>query len=618
MRRERGTSLIFVLGILALLSLFAISFATVTRVERTASANYVDEVRAKLAARAGLAAGIAAVHEGFRTPAPGVPTIGGYLDAVRTITAQAGSQITLGSVMGIAPGDTLTLYGDGESQELKVATGYTPGTNPVPLTSAPTGTKLFAIPRGGSWCYVGHSRNPVSTGNGVPIALSLSMQGGTSAGNGLPSLRVAAGPTLALATKVKLASGSTGGTYFADPPPTGAPYVCGGDIFATKALDSAGMLDANMEQAEFQALLPQFGKDVVDEVGKIAAALAGPGIPNLNQVIPLKDAGGTAYGTPFDAGSNVTAFFTYRDRLSGKRFRSKEQLKGAFHAMAGGDAERGDAWFAVFRDYFTCFGDLDGNAIQGDTPQGAWNPPGGIPKTAGVPDLTQMYQNKKKVETVGASRIQVNLNSAPFPVLVAVLSTVRARSMPTAIEDTGAQPLAPISINPGLVPMAPYANAGNGTVTALTRADAVAIANALVGMRPYRSWNEVYKCLNTLHGGAVTDNALAAAIVATCPVDMPLSMNPDRSLLFWDPVDPENAAAGFKVSAEKAGAHACADFSFTSGYFEVEALGRIYANPSDPYIVAEATKRCVVNVGGVVWVRGERDLARGLVATDIA
>lgn len=618
MRRNRGTSLIFVLGILALLSLFAISFATVTRVERTASANYVDEVRAKLAARSGLAAGIAAAHEGFRNPAPGVtgPNIpGGYLDSMRTILSQSGSTITVGCATGIAPGDTLTLFGgaNGASQDVTVATGYTPGTNPVTLTSAAATGRKFALPRGGNWFYHGHSLNPVATGNGIPLAVALTTGTGTNVGHGTPSLRIATGPTLT--PIVRMASGSTGGTYFADPAPSGSPYISGGDIYGTKVLDSSGMLDANMTQAALSAILPQFGTDVVKEVTDISDALAGI-VPNINSLMPLKDSSGVAHGNPFGTGSNVTAFFNYRDRLSGRRFKSKEQLKGAFYAMAAADVAKAEAWFTVFRDYFTCFGDLDGNAVAGDEPQGAWNPPGGIPRTAGGPnapaDKAQMFQTAKKIDTAGASRTQVNLNTAPFPVLVAVLSTVRSRGLPQTIED-GSTPLAPITINPNLVPMAPYPNAGNGTVTALTHADAVTLANALMSGRPYRSWNEVYKSLNALRPG-VSDAVLAAALVATCPVDLPLSMNPDRSLYYWDAVNPDDPNGGFKVAAEKAGSHACADFSFTSGYFEVESVGRIYANPTAPFVVAESTKRCVVNVGGVLWVRGQRDLSTGVAA----
>src|SRR5581483_11072867 len=128
--RERGTTLIFVLGILALLSLFAITFANMTRLERTASANYMDNVRADLVARSGLNAGVSAVREAFRTP-------------------------------GLGGGWGANFNGGGFSN--------VPHYYPTGNTNSPV--------KGDNWYYTGNSYNITpdnapSTGNGVPLLAS--------------------------------------------------------------------------------------------------------------------------------------------------------------------------------------------------------------------------------------------------------------------------------------------------------------------------------------------------------------------------------------------------------------------------------------------------------------
>jgi hypothetical protein len=626
-----------VLGILALLSLFAISFASVTRVERTASQNYVDGVRANLAARAGIAAGIAGALDEFRQPPSSQPNLGlaGYLDPIHEINPKTNGTTPTISVcsVGINPGDQVTLRGGAGLDEVRTVVSVGPG-NTVTLDRAPAANRTLLIPMGATWYYHGHTLNPQTTGNGIPVALSLWTSPGTGSSFGVPSFNLPTTATLApIANRV---SGATGGTYFADPSVPG--QVAGGDIYAIKLLDAQGMLDANMEVGnpggatpDLQSILPTFGQDVIAEVKAISDAIAagdptlgsaigsvgGTQIQLINNYIPLIDpTTGNPWGNAF-TGANVSTFLNYRKALSGGRFRSKEQLKGAFYAMANGNAAMGEAWFTIYRDYFTCYGDHDTNATLGDDPMGTWSPTGGIsgplPLNAnGVVDVTNLLQNSLHQ---APPRMTVDVNTAPFPVLVAILSTIRGRPIPPPVTDPNAQALPQsVSLIPATpAPMAPYPTSGSATITQLSRADAQAIATALIQARPFRSWHEVYQALNTLHGGAVSDPSLATAIAATCPVNLPLELNPDRSLLYWDTVDPDAPGfSAFPVNIDKASTHSCADFSFTSGTFEVEALGRIYANPTAPFIVAEAYKRCVVNLGSVTWVRGERDLASQL------
>ena len=64
-RRSRGVVLIVVLGILLVLALLATTFATLQRVERLVSRNYLDGVRAKLLAQSGVEYGISRLRSTF-------------------------------------------------------------------------------------------------------------------------------------------------------------------------------------------------------------------------------------------------------------------------------------------------------------------------------------------------------------------------------------------------------------------------------------------------------------------------------------------------------------------------------------------------------------------------
>src|SRR5437588_9217760 len=57
-RRRRGAALVLAIGVLAIVALFAITFASLMQLERQASSNYVLSLRAELLARAGVAHGV--------------------------------------------------------------------------------------------------------------------------------------------------------------------------------------------------------------------------------------------------------------------------------------------------------------------------------------------------------------------------------------------------------------------------------------------------------------------------------------------------------------------------------------------------------------------------------
>lgn len=80
---DRGSILLIAVGILALFSVFAISFASLVSLEKKASQNYIDAVRARMVARAGFERAQAELkritqfrpYDDIRGPAPGDPWI---------------------------------------------------------------------------------------------------------------------------------------------------------------------------------------------------------------------------------------------------------------------------------------------------------------------------------------------------------------------------------------------------------------------------------------------------------------------------------------------------------------------------------------------------------------
>lgn len=61
--RRRGIALLFVLGTLALMSVLAITFVSITRLEKKVSRNYVEQTRARMAAESGLEAAYVRLQE---------------------------------------------------------------------------------------------------------------------------------------------------------------------------------------------------------------------------------------------------------------------------------------------------------------------------------------------------------------------------------------------------------------------------------------------------------------------------------------------------------------------------------------------------------------------------
>lgn len=569
-RNARGTTLIFVLGILALLSLFAISFASMTRLERTASANYMDSVRADFVARAGLNAGVSTLRSSFRSPS------------------------------------------------------VNPGQTPAPPTT-PGGFMSCNDP----WWYRGHALNSTAStpamplpGNGIPLLVAMASQDATKPALSLPLNTVAGDPLQASPPSISLGgagntlqiSGTVGGTY-----------VTKGDVFFLKILDCQGMLDANMNATDLQAALPTLGSEVLTDLTALSATLVADNILKqpiqtgytvLDSILPLKTrpmgtTPASAYPSPFSQGAWVNAFINFRNNLPGGQFRSKDQIHAAFQAISvaagsgppGGEdqsriSQRGDDWYTLYRDFLSCWGEVDTNVVANGS-------------SVTLPAHT--------VATSMASRRPVNLNTAPRSVLTTVIASIMASILDPAqiVEADNTADQVTVICNTQTIqrhPIRPYKHGPAPTVPQLSVSDARLIAQALVDYRvntgPFRSWHDVYLCLNAQVGqGGLTNDKLAAALGGLCPCYLPLGWNPDRSLFYWDDVADPDAGTPLKVCVDKSGSTTIAEGCFNSGVFEIESLGRVYAGVTTPYVAGEASRRVVVQIGGTTWIRGQNDLA---------
>jgi len=120
-RDRKGAVLLVAVGILALLSVFALSFASLVSLERSASRNYIDAVRARLVARAGLQRAIAELRQIARERAyddPRIlnksnPKIGSawiyrekYKNTSKYVSLRDSTDISFGVVHGTVAGQT--------------------------------------------------------------------------------------------------------------------------------------------------------------------------------------------------------------------------------------------------------------------------------------------------------------------------------------------------------------------------------------------------------------------------------------------------------------------------------------------------------------------------------
>ncbi|MEK7866277.1 MAG: hypothetical protein AAB434_06300 [Planctomycetota bacterium] len=301
-----------------------------------------------------------------------------------------------------------------------------------------------------------------------------------------------------------------------------ATYGDGADYYKLKVVDTASQVDLNGPQSNLATILQNLGQAIAELRGT----------------------------NPVPAGMGA-AIVTFRSGLNGGQFRSKDELLGV-PGMT-------QALYDVLKDYVAVAGYRDPRCIN---PNPSANFPGNWPNAGQL-----------------VSRAPINLNTAPYPVLVAWaagLAGYAVRTSPTGPARLGT---APVQFVKTLVP-------------AITYPEAQAIAHAIIERRqpspqgadrPFKSMDDVAMWIdmplppgnprNPYPNGLVQTGVISAekGWVLMAMADPNLTTNK----LFptspaYNPVDKQDLT------------YATSEVCFSSmGVYEVEALGRVLGPDSD-------------------------------------
>lgn len=532
--RRRGATLIFVMGILALMSIFAIAFASLVRLERQASANYMLSVRADLAAKAGVEFAVGALRDMMRP----IRKVGGTFEKRYCETAFS---------------------------------------NPF-----------------GTWHYHGYVRGSTdtlknSTGHGVPLPLAAALPRPTSLPSalGTPGHRPLSfeltppGARQASQLALERFSGILGGTHLA-----------GGDVHALKVLDAQGMINVNFpigaagspEENRFKDMLDVLGAEIKTEYTtlKTNVPTVDPKRITLAEVMP------DLAVNPLAKAVQAAKLIEARRKLPGTIVRSKEQL--AMLTDSGGIRIWTDGQFKAIADYLTCWS--DGDQV-----------------VAGASTKLKAPADGAEFDEDLVTRYPVNINTAPYPVLVAVLANTKAKRWKCVVDGTASAP----GFGSSIKPMAPYLTGGSSLVAVTCDlAGAKAFAQKILEWRSdtgegkgrFRGWRDVYRCFAEVVASTPDKkDAMIAALVATNPHALSLGWNPDRTLFYWD----EDGEV--PIDADKASATTNVELCFSTNVYQIESLGRIYSRDGAGFrIDAESTRHALVRIGAFASVRGQEEL----------
>lgn len=300
-------------------------------------------------------------------------------------------------------------------------------------------------------------------------------------------------------------------------------YSGGADYYKLKVVDTASQIDLNGSQANLATILQNLGLAIAEIRGT----------------------------NPVPAGMG-TAIVTYRGGLNGAQFRSKDELLGV-PGMT-------QALYDVLKDYVSVAGYRDPRVIN---PNPSANFPGNWPNAGQL-----------------VSRAPINLNTAPYPVLVAWAAGLSGYAVKTS--PTGpARPVwaaAPVQFVKTLVP-------------AITYAEAQAIAHAIIERRqptpqgagrPFHSMDDVamfIDCPLPVDPRNPYPNGLVQVPVISADKGRVLMAMADPNLttnkLFpaapaYNPVDKQDLT------------YVTFEVCFSSmGVYEIEALGRVLGPDSD-------------------------------------
>ncbi len=354
----------------------------------------------------------------------------------------------------------------------------------------------------------------------------------------------------------------------------GGSFVEEGDFFMVKVLDTAGQLNLNGRQD------PQILASMLNVLGQDIADL---------------------FGTDPIAG-NGGDIVTFRDALPNSSFEQKAQLFDAFMSITANDQAASQARFDLVKDFVAVHGWRDLAASK----------PENVSASATDVPRDQVYDTEPR------GRYPININTAPRPVLVAMIANLTGRKLSvnnsgTVAEVSNADPTAqgPAGQFPtvaGLVDTAAVLERVDvGSV--ITVAEARTLAAALITAREaaaFRSFNEVRQFLTDNVAGGFTQDEADVVFASLLPSAIVNDLNPDR--VIRDLVV-QKSNVGY-VAGTTFVPDSTAEACFSSmGFYEIQSIGRVAQ--ADGVIAAEGEVTVVAKIFDVVRHSSQRDFVAG-------
>lgn len=300
-------------------------------------------------------------------------------------------------------------------------------------------------------------------------------------------------------------------------------YRPDGDYLVLKILDTSSQLNVNMDHPKLADMLVALGETIAFSQGTVNP------IPNL---------------------SFAQELLAYRDSLVGKRFASKRQLQG-FSKLTRKAYE-------ALEDFVSVQGWLDEDVIA-PNPSGSFRDPLALEQKP---------------------RVAVNINTAPFPVLVAALSGLSGRAQ--RFVGTGSSVFG-----------TEVAEVQTGQVPPISTEGARKIAREIIRKRNsqggFKSWSDFDKFVGELAGAPNASEYFGFGNTQEKAAVLLANANPNTRLNRFVPVAPL-----YKAVDKADLLYYTTEFSFSNdGFFEIQSLGRILASNGDR--VAEARVTAVVH-----------------------
>ncbi|GEM_PF-6488786 len=337
-----------------------------------------------------------------------------------------------------------------------------------------------------------------------------------------------------------------------------ATYDGGNDYYVVKILDCASMLDLNGPQANLANILENLGR----------------GIADLRGTNPI----------PAGMGARITA-----ERSSmGGRFRAKTDLLRTPIGMT-------QAQFDLLRDYVTVECYRDPQVILP-------NPNSGFP--GNWPNQNQLLGNMNPAR----ARAPINLNTAPYPLLVAWAAGLQGWAIVTTPTSTPRLGTEPIQFD-------------KAQTAAITYAEAQGIANQVIArrqVRPFRSMDDVAMFIDCplpvgnarnpypnglVQLGSIPRNKGQVLLAMADPNLTTNKLFPTNPA--YNPVDKQDLNfATFEVC-----------FS-SMGFYEIESLGRVIAQNN--VLRGDVRIRTVSRVYRVLRQTAQRELLGGISSAQLS